>query len=94
MRTTGFLPEVADRDPRGLWLEKGGIDSQGHAMRQAREILTREGQATFSPDVDARIRSEFAGMVAGELRPPEGWTKPAAPERRSREDRRRRREVA
>jgi trimethylamine--corrinoid protein Co-methyltransferase len=94
MRTTGLLPDVADRDPRGLWLEKGGIDSQARAMQLVREILTRDGQATFSADVDVRIRAEFAGMVAGELRPPEGWIRPVAAERRSREGRRRRREVA
>jgi trimethylamine--corrinoid protein Co-methyltransferase len=97
MRTTGFLPEVADRDPRGLWLEKGGLDSQARAMQIVREILTRDGQATFSPDVDARIREEFAGMVAGALVPPEGWVRQPAggrPARGDRHERRRRREGA
>ncbi|OGO09531.1 MAG: trimethylamine methyltransferase [Chloroflexi bacterium RBG_13_66_10] len=92
MRTTGLLPDVADRDPRGLWLEKGGHDSHARALRLAREILTREGQATFSPEVDARIRAEFAGMVAGELVPPEGWTRPAPSAGAGRAERRRRRE--
>jgi hypothetical protein len=88
---------VADRDPRGLWLEKGGLDSQVRAMQIVREILTRDGQATFSPDVDARIRTEFTGMVAGALVPPEGWVRQAAggrPGRADRHERRRGREGA
>ena len=92
MRTTGLLPDVADRDPRGLWLEKGRTDSQARAMHLAREILTRESRATFSPDVDSRIRAEFAGMVAGELVPPEGWTRQAPSARAGRAERRRRHE--
>jgi trimethylamine--corrinoid protein Co-methyltransferase len=94
MRTTGLLPDVADRDPRGLWLEKGGSDSHARALRLAREILTREGQATFSPEVDARIRAEFTAMVPGELVPPEGWTRQAGSGGAARAERRRRREGA
>jgi len=29
--------------------------------------------AVFSPDVDARIRAEFEGLVMGDSVPPEGW---------------------
>jgi trimethylamine--corrinoid protein Co-methyltransferase len=91
MRSTGFLPEIADRDPRQLWLEKGGLDSQARAMQRVRDILTRETAAGFSPEVDARIRAEFRGLVAGTLRPPEGWTRPTEAGRRPREERHRRR---
>jgi trimethylamine:corrinoid methyltransferase-like protein len=96
MRSTGFLPEIADRDPRQLWIERGALDSQAHAMQRVRDILTRDNPAGFSPEVDARIRAEFKDMVAGTLEPPTGWTRPAgAPTaRRSREERRRRRETA
>jgi len=94
MRTTGLLPEIADRDPRQLWLEKGAPDSQAHAMGRVRDILTRDNPAAFSPDVDARIRAEFAGLVAGDLRPPEGWTRQAPSPRRERGERRHRREGA
>ncbi|MEW6567304.1 MAG: trimethylamine methyltransferase family protein [Chloroflexota bacterium] len=95
MRTTGFLPEIADRDPRQLWLEKGGLDAQAKAMQRARDLLTRDSRADFSPEVDARIRREFMGLVEGALKPPEGWTRPAAAARpaRDREVRRRRREA-
>ena len=69
MRTTALLPEIADRDPRQQWEEKGALDSQAHAMQRVREILTRDNPAVFSPDVDARIRAEFEGLVAGDAVP-------------------------
>lgn len=96
MRTTGFLPDIADRDPRQLWLEKGALDAQARAMQRARDILTRASRADFSPEVDARIRQEFANLVEGTLRPPQGWTRPAAPTPRAadREARRQRRDAA
>ena len=72
----GHPLEIADRNPRGLWLEQGGLDSQARALRRARDILTRESHAGFTPEVDARLRSEFAGLLATELQPPSGWTRP------------------
>jgi trimethylamine--corrinoid protein Co-methyltransferase len=95
MKTTGFLPEIADRDPRQLWLERGGMDSQARAMRRVRDILTRPNNAGFSAELDQRIRQAFAGLVMAELKPPAGWSRPAqAPgrERGERSERRRRRE--
>ena len=73
MRTAMLLTEIADRDPRAQWLERGGLDAQGRAMKRVRDILTRDNPAVFSPDVDARVRAEFAGMVAGDSLPPDGW---------------------
>jgi trimethylamine--corrinoid protein Co-methyltransferase len=66
MRTTALLPEIADRDTRGQWQAKGALDAHARAMRRVREILTRDNPAVFSPDVDARIRAEFEGLVAGD----------------------------
>jgi len=74
MRTTGFLPEIADRDPRQLWVEKGRKDSQAHAMERVRDILTSESAAGFTPEEEGRIRQAFAGLVSGDLVPPAGWT--------------------
>jgi trimethylamine--corrinoid protein Co-methyltransferase len=73
MRTTMYLPDVADRDPRQLWKERGALESQARALQKAREILTRDNPSAFSPEVDDRIRAEFLGMVAGDSVPPEGW---------------------
>ena len=35
-------------------------------MQQVRDMLTRDNQAVFSPDVDAEIRTAFDGLVAGD----------------------------
>jgi trimethylamine---corrinoid protein Co-methyltransferase len=91
MRTTGFLPEIADRDPRQGWIEKGGLDAQGRAMLRVRDILTRDAPSLFSPDVDARLRSEFSGMVAATFAPPEGWSRAPDEALSDRAERRRRR---
>jgi trimethylamine--corrinoid protein Co-methyltransferase len=77
MRTTMYLADVADRDPRQLWMERGALDSQARALNIAREILTRDNPAAFSPEVDARIRAAFPGMVPGDSVPPEGWRRAA-----------------
>jgi trimethylamine--corrinoid protein Co-methyltransferase len=66
MRATALLPEIADRNPRQRWEGEGALDSHARAMQRVREILTRDNPAVFSPDVDARIRAEFEGLVAGD----------------------------
>jgi trimethylamine--corrinoid protein Co-methyltransferase len=91
MKTTAFLPFVADRDARQQWMEKGSKDSQAHAMQYARDILTLENPAAFSPEVDARVRAAFQGLVRGDSTPPAGWTHSApVAGRRDRSERRRR----
>lgn len=66
MRSTALLPAIADRSPRGQWQAGGALDAHGRAMQRAREILLRDGPSVFSPEVDAQIRAEFAGIVAGD----------------------------
>jgi len=66
MRTTALLPEIADRHPRQRWEDTGTLDSHARAMRRVRDILARDNPAVFSPEVDARIRAEFADLVAGD----------------------------
>jgi len=56
-----------------MWIKKGALDSQARAMQRVREILMRDNPAVFSPDVDARIRAKFEGLVIGDSVPPEGW---------------------
>ena len=73
MRSTALLPQVADRDTRDLWQEKGALDTHARALQRARDILTRDNPAVFAPDVDARIRAEFKGLVAGDAVLPAGW---------------------
>jgi trimethylamine--corrinoid protein Co-methyltransferase len=97
MRTAMLLTEIADRDPRQQWEERGALDAQARAMQRVKDILTRDNPAVFTPEVDARIRAEFAGIVAGDSHPPQGWKKVSAsseseatPERRRRRRRRQR----
>ncbi|MBF8257211.1 MAG: trimethylamine:corrinoid methyltransferase [Anaerolineales bacterium] len=91
MKTTAVLPEIADRDPRQLWLERGGLDSQGRAMRRVHDILTRPNSAGFTPELDDQIRQTFQGLLMAELKPPAGWTRPAESPGRDRGDRAERR---
>jgi trimethylamine--corrinoid protein Co-methyltransferase len=91
MKSTAFLPEIADRDPRQLWRERGAADSQARAMRRVHDILTRPNQAGFTAELDERIRETFLGLPMAELKSPDGWTRPAETPGRDRSDRRRRR---
>jgi trimethylamine--corrinoid protein Co-methyltransferase len=73
MRTAMLLTEVADRDPRAQWMERGGLDAHARAMQRVKAILTRDNPAVFSTEVDAQVRAAFPGIVAGDALPPEGW---------------------
>jgi len=89
MTTCAVLPTVADRDPRQTWLENGGLDAQSKAMQRVGEILARDNSAVFSAEMDAQIRTEFEGLVAGDSRPLPGWISSAAVPSRERSRRRR-----
>ncbi len=54
MKDTAFLPEVADRDPRSKWIEKGSLTAHDRAMRRVQEILTRDNPTGFTGEVSAR----------------------------------------
>ena len=73
MKTTAFLPQVANRDPRKEWIEKGAPDAHTRALQHARQLLTRANPAAFSPALDAQIRVKFNGLVAGDSIPPPEW---------------------
>jgi trimethylamine--corrinoid protein Co-methyltransferase len=80
MKTTMFLSDLSDRDARNRWLKRGALDTQARAMNRVREILTATYPAFISPDVDARLRGEFPGLLDGDLTVPEGWAQPASAE--------------
>jgi trimethylamine--corrinoid protein Co-methyltransferase len=73
MKTAALLTKLADRDARTIWEKKGSPDTHTRAMTRVREILTKDIPSFISPDVDARIRAEFVGLVAGNLEVPEGF---------------------
>ena len=68
MKTTAILPEIADRAPREQWEANGSLDAQGRAIQRVHQILSSANPAAvFSASLDARIRSEFQGLIAGDL---------------------------
>jgi trimethylamine--corrinoid protein Co-methyltransferase len=69
MRTEALFPDVATRDMREIWKEKGSPDAAHRALAKARMILTKENPAVFSDDVDAKIRDRFEDLVKGDA----GW---------------------
>jgi trimethylamine--corrinoid protein Co-methyltransferase len=79
MRSAALLTEIADRSMRDMWLERRALDAHARAMLRTRAILTRDNPAVFSRDVDARIRSAFEGLVAGDSVAPAGWEQEPAP---------------
>ena len=75
MKTSLFLPEIADRNVRERWQKQGASDAQTRALKRVREILTRDNPAVFAPEVDARIRAAFTGLVKGDSVPPVEWSR-------------------
>ena len=73
MKNLALLPGLADRAARAQWESKGSLDTYQRAQQRAREILARPSPAAFSPDVEARIQTEFAGLAPVGLQIPEGW---------------------
>jgi trimethylamine--corrinoid protein Co-methyltransferase len=73
MKTAALLTKLSDREARTQWEKKGALDTHARAMRRVREILTRDNNAIFSPEVEARVRSQFAELVPGKLELPQGW---------------------
>ena len=77
MHTATFMPELADRKLREQWTQQGASTIHQRALNKALEILSTPNPAVLEPAVDARIRSEFDGLVAGESTVPEGWQRVA-----------------
>jgi len=73
MKTTAFLPKLADRNTRENWEGKGSQDTQSRAMRRVKEILEKPSAAVFSSELDDRIHAAFPGLVVGKLEIPSGW---------------------
>ena len=71
MRTAAVLPEVAMRDMRATWQEKGRPDAHTRALSKASSILSHDNPTVFSSEVDLKIRARFKNLVAGTA----GWEK-------------------
>ncbi len=77
MRTSTFMPELADRKLRELWEMEGSSTIYQRALNKAYDILSTPNPAALDKRVDARVRSEFEGMVAGDAVLQEGWKRSA-----------------
>ena len=78
MTTATFMPELADRSLREVWEEQGSHSIHDRALHKAMDILSRPNYAAFDSETDARIKTHFDGIVAGDSTLPEGWVSPEA----------------
>lgn len=72
MKTEALLTRLADRDARASWERKGALDAHARAMQRVHDILSRQGSDLFSPEMDAKIHTQFKNLVEGELEVPDG----------------------
>jgi len=73
MHDATFMSELADRKLREQWLLEGASTIHQRGLNKALKILSTPNSVAFDLDIDARIRVEFAGLVAGDSVLPEGW---------------------
>lgn len=69
MKTEAVMTKLADRDARTIWVKKGSTDIHTRAMKKAKDIMASNPAPLITPDLDAKLRAAFPGMVAGELLP-------------------------
>lgn len=93
MMTANFMPTLADRNLREKWEIEGSSTIHQRALNQVLEILSTPNPAALSPDIDAQVHAEFAGLVKGDSTVPQGWIHQdigsTAPQRERRVNRRR-----
>ena len=69
MKTEAVMTKIADRDARVAWEKKGSMDIQARAMKKLKEIMASNTAPLISPEVDAKLRAAFPGLVSGDLLP-------------------------
>lgn len=69
MKTTAVLPKLAERQMRQQWEDAGRQDIHARAMSEARRILAEPNPAVWDDVLDAAIRDQFSGLVAGDATP-------------------------
>jgi trimethylamine--corrinoid protein Co-methyltransferase len=89
MRTAALLPDIAERERREAWLGRGGLDAHARALVRAKRLMAEPNPHALAPEVDARIRSRFDDLVAGDSLPVESWKALLAERPRERRTRRR-----
>jgi len=89
MRSAAFLPEIADRERREVWLRRGGLDAHTRALQRAKELLCGPNPGALPPEIDARVRAGLADLVPGDVAVPDAWRAYCHEPPRSRRSRRR-----
>jgi len=89
MKSAALLPEVAERERREVWLQRGARDAHARALAAAKAALCAPNAGALPPETDARVRAAFADLVAGDSRPEPSWSAAAQPAPRDRRLRRR-----
>ncbi len=69
MKTEAVMTKLADRDARTAWVKKGSMDIQARAMKKAKDIMNNNTASLIAPEMEEKLRAEFAGLVSGELTP-------------------------
>ena len=94
MTSSTFMPELADRKLREHWQLEGSSNIHQRALNKVYDILSQPNSAALSPEVDARVRAGFDGLVAADAVLQEGWQRfdigSKTPQRERRANRRRR----
>jgi trimethylamine--corrinoid protein Co-methyltransferase len=73
MKTAAFLPAIADRERREVWLAQGGVDAHARALERAKQLLCLPNPGAIPPEIDARVRAGFDDLVAGDVDVPDAW---------------------
>jgi trimethylamine--corrinoid protein Co-methyltransferase len=96
MHTATFMPELADRKLREHWELEGSSTIHQRALNKAFDILSLPNTAAFTPEVDARVRGGFEGLVSGDAKLQDGWKRfdigSKIPKRERRPNRRRKKQ--
>ncbi|MEG2147802.1 MAG: trimethylamine methyltransferase family protein [Clostridiales bacterium] len=66
MRSICFLSDLSSRDARIQWQSEGAKDIGQRAKEKADRLLSPANPARFSDEVDARVKANFPGIVAGD----------------------------
>ncbi|HQV64280.1 MAG TPA: trimethylamine methyltransferase family protein [Anaerolineales bacterium] len=69
MKTEAVMTKLADRDARIAWVKKGSMDIHARAMKKAKDIMNNNTASLIAPEMEEKLRAEFAGLVSGELTP-------------------------
>ncbi len=63
MRTELYSPRTSERKPYQQWIDAGSKDSWKRAEDLAAQLLEEKSEPIIPPEIDAKIRNQFADLV-------------------------------